>query len=196
MEPGGTAKLRITGSRNDAITAIREALPDDAIVRDQDDGVGRFAGDRIVMLIGTGRDRLMMSRGNWRLMKTLEENPQLEISFEDRKGGCTVRMKAAEIPKAGLGSIVGGAVTNALTIGILVVAYHMFQDMEIDKAKVAGISAGGGTLWAVVAHFWPKKRDDALDKTIRGALRPMLAPKKPKKKKHKDKDDAASNAEA
>lgn len=195
MEAGATAKLRITGSKDDAMAAIREALPDDTIVRDQDDGVGRFAGERVVMLIGTGADRLMMSRGNWRLMKTLEDAPQLEITFRTTAAGCTVSMKAAEAEKTTAGSLLWSTLTNALTVAALIVAYHMFQDLELEPARVAGLSLGAGVFWTAAAHYWPRKRDDGLDKAVRAALRPMLREKKKKKKKKdkkKSEDKAAS----
>lgn len=187
MEPGATSTLRVTGSPQDAIAAIKEALPDDAIVRDEDDGVGRFAGDRVVMLIGIDGNRLMMARGSWRRMKDLEDKPELDITIEETKDGCKVRMKAAEAPKATVQSHAWSVVSNGATVAMVVVAYHMFQDLEIDVALVAGMSAGGGVLFTAVSHFWPKKKDEGLAKTVRAALRPML--KKKKKKKPEPAED-------
>lgn len=200
MDPGTKAKLRLTASKEDAIAAIRASLPDDAIVRDQDDGIGRFAGERVVMLIGAGGAHLMMSRGNWRLMKTLEESPQLDITIEETKGGCTVELMLAEPKQATLGTHARSVLSNGVTLAVLVVAYHMYQDLEVDPATVAAISLGGGALWTAVAHFWPTKRDDGLDKTVRVALHPMRVPKKRKKKKKKDTDlegeDASTDVSA
>jgi hypothetical protein len=65
-----------------------------------------------------------------------------------------------------------------ITIGAVVVAYHMFQSIPVDYGKVAIIAAVGAVAWSLIGHFVPKKPDRGLEGLVRDALAPMVAKKK------------------
>ncbi len=175
MEGPRTSELRLAGSKTQALAAIREALPGDAVVRGEDDAVGRFASERTVMIIGRGERRLMLFQGGWRLVKAREGKPQLEVEFVEGAPGVRVRLTRGAVDKVSLRSRVLDVAGNVATVAILVVAYHLFQDIPIDNVVVATIGAGGGLAWSAVAHFWPKPEDAGLEGMVRGALQSMVA---------------------
>lgn len=168
--------LNVSTSPAEAVTAIRQALPEDAIVRDEDDGIGRFASERVVMLVGRGGKKLGLWRGGWRLVREREETPHLEVELADAEGGATARLVERPEEPPGLGGRAMGAVSNMVTVAAVVVAYHLFRGLEVDVSMVAIIGVCGGLLWSVVAHFWPQQRDRGLRTLVREALAPLGAP--------------------
>jgi hypothetical protein len=170
MDAPAPTKLRIRGSRDDVIAAIREALPKDAIVRDEDDGVGRFAGERTVVVVGRGKHKLSLFQGNWRLVKAREENPHLLVKLDDGKKGLVARLVPGKVERPTVASQVTGLVANAATVALVVVAYHMFRDLPIDRGQVVAIGVGGGVLWTLASRVLARKPAMGLDTVVRDAL--------------------------
>lgn len=179
--------LTLTASREDALQALLDALPKDAVIRDEDDGVGRFAGQRTVAIIGRSRNRVMLFEGGWGSIKQrLEEpRPTVDVVFEEREKGVKVRITAEPPQKTGPRDYIYNVVNNGLVVAVAVVAYYWFKSIPIDYALVAGIGAGGGLLWTVVTAFMPTKEVPGPDDLVRKALAPMVKKKKKKKKKAK-----------
>jgi hypothetical protein len=173
MEASARSKLHLAASKDEAIAALREALPKDAIVRDEDDGIGRFAGERTVMIIGEGRDQLKLYQGNWRLVKAKDDEPQLRVKFKTKGERLTVRLQRGAIEQPGPGAVLMGLITNVVTVIVVVVAYHMFREIPIDKNQVGAIGIGGGVVWTAIARFWPKKPAAGLDDMVLAALAPL-----------------------
>jgi hypothetical protein len=171
------AELRLTGSREDAVDAIVAALPKDAIVRNDDDGVGRFAGERTLVIMSPDQERLSMFRGSWGTIKTRLETPQLEVALVRRDGGLTAKLAHAPEKPPGIGSHVTDLLSQSVTVGAVVVAYHMFQSIPMDYTKIAIIALVGGAAWSLIGHFVPKKPDRGLEGLVRDALAPLVAPK-------------------
>jgi hypothetical protein len=91
----------------------------------------------------------------------------------------------------GLASHLTDVLSQSVTLGAVVVAYHMFQSIPMDYGKIAILAIVGGIAWSLVGHFVPKKRDRGLEGMVRDALAPMAA-KKPSKKAQET--DAAKEA--
>jgi hypothetical protein len=187
------AKLRLKGSNEEAIDAIVGALPSDAIVRNEDDGVGRFAGERTLVIVGPNRERLMMFRGSWGNIKGRLETPQLDVVFERREGGVTAKLVREEVKPPSIGSHVTDVLSQSLTVALIVVAYHMFQSMEMDYGRIAIIAVVGGVAWSLIGHFMPKKEDRGLERLVHEALKPLVV--KPKKAESPEKRENAEQPE-
>jgi hypothetical protein len=181
VEPVRT-KLRLKISRDEAAKAILDGLPEDAIVKDEDDAIGRFAADRVLVIVSRGHRRLMMFHGSWGSMKRRLDEPHLDVTIEDGAKGAIVSL-AREAEKAPtLFSRLSDFVGQAVTIGAIAVAYYWFRSMEIDKQTVAIAAGGGAVLWSAVAHFSPKKKESGLYDYVRSSLKPHRIKKKKKKK--------------
>lgn len=192
-----TSELRLSASKDQAVQAIRKALPGDAVVRGEDDGVGRFASDRTVMIVGRGEKRLMLFQGSWRFVKARESKPQLDVVFEEGDDGLSVRLTRAATKKTGGASRVIEVVGNMATVAALVIAYYWFRKIPLDQTMVIGIAVGGGLAWTLVARFWPKKENAGLEGMVRRALRPLLAETEPSAEVDAEKvDDGADEANA
>ncbi len=175
MDGPQVSELRLTGSAEDAVAAIRDRLPSDAVVRGEDDGVGRFASDRVVMLVGRGNRRLQLFQGSWRFVKAREGKPQLDVELADGDGGVIAKLTRTPTRKPGPLSHLTNLVGNMATVGALVAAYHLFRKIPLDYDLVVGIGAGGGLVWSAIAWFWPKKENAGLEGMVRRALGPLEA---------------------
>ena len=185
--------MKLSVPREDAVRAVLEGLPKDAIVREEDDGLGRFAGDRTVVIVARGRSRLLMFRATYGSIKGRLETPQLDVVFEDKKKGVLARVTPETIAKPTIASHLMGFVGNAVTVAALVVAYFFLQKQPVDVPLTAAIGGGGGLLWSVVAAFMPKSVDTSLDRVVRDALAPMAVQRKAARAKD-DEPDAADPA--
>ena len=168
-----SAELKLTGSKDEALDAIVAALPKEAIVRDEDDGVGRFAGERTLAIVGQGRERVLLFRGSWGALKTRLDKGQVEVAFETREGGVTAKITREPQQPPGASAHLTNFVSQMITVGAIVVAIHLWQSIEIDYGKVAIIAAIGAAAWSLIAHFVPKKEDRGLEGLVRDALGPM-----------------------
>lgn len=198
MSSSDASELSLTVSREQALQALLDALPKDAVVRDEDDGVGRFAGQRTVAVVSRHRSRVMLFEGTWGTIKPRLDQPHVDVVFEGE--GSTVVARITKEPQAppGIGSHLGEFVNRALTVAVLVVAYYWWKSIPIDYPMVAAIAGGGGVAWTVAAMFMPKKEVPGLDDLVRKALAPLKKKKKKKGKKTKqaDAEEAASEEAA
>lgn len=169
------SEFQLSVAKDEAFEAVLGALPKDAVVRDDDDGVGRFAGPRTVAVIGIGRRRISLYEGTWGVVKGQLDDPPLEVEFEERDEGVTVRIKKAPEKKRGLGSYLSDILGQMVTVAAIVVAYHFVRSIPIDKAWVAGISAVGGLAWFAIGFVLPKKKERSLEDLVRDALSPLSA---------------------
>lgn len=169
--------MRLHASTADAVEAVLEALPKDAIVRDEDDGVGRFAGNRMLVIVARDRARLSMFRGTYGSIKARLETPHLDVTFAQKKKGLVVRLVPETIAEPTLASHVGSLVGNVVTVGALVVAYFFVRRLPVDTTMTALVALAGGAAWSAIAHFMPKTTDHGLERLVRDALEPMSAPK-------------------
>jgi len=181
MSSPTSSKMRVAASREEAVKAVLDALPKDALVREEDDGVGRFAGNRTVVIIPRGRARLLMFQGSFGSIKSRLERPHLDVTFEEKKKGLLVRLVPETIEKPTLGSHVGGLVGNVVTVGALVVAYFFWRSEPVDTTMTAIIAVAGGAAWSGIAYFMPTKTDRSLERLVQDALEPLAAPAKPPK---------------
>ena len=188
-------KLRLKGSREDAVKLILDNLPKDSIVRGEDDGVGRFAGERTLVIVGRGEKRLMLFSGTYGSIKGRLEEPHLDVQFEEGEGGTTVRLVREPEKKPSLVARVFDLIGYIITVAAVVVAYHLFRKLEIDTQRTALVSVAGGLAWAAIAHYMPKREDVGLQEVVTKALAPITRKKKPKKPAEeappKADDDAA-----
>jgi hypothetical protein len=183
------SKLRVEGTASEAIDAVIEGLPKDAIVRGEDDGVGRFAGDRTLVIRDKDGDRLLMFRGSFGTIKSRLHDPQLDVLFKTGKRGVTVRLRREDTPAKTLSTHVMDLLGQMLTVAILVIAYHIFRQIPIDRMLTAGIAVVGGGAWFAFTLLRPRKPNTELEDLVRKALEPMT-------RKDKDKDDEDDAAEA
>lgn len=194
MSSNDASELSLTVSQEEALQALLDAMPKDAVVRDEDDGVGRFAGERTVAIIGRRRDRLMLFEGTWGSIKPRLDHPHVDVVFEGADQGVIARLTKEPQAPPGLGAHVGEFVNRALTVAVAVVAYYWWKSIPIDYPMIAAIAGGGGVAWTVVAMFLPKKEVRGLDDLARDALAPLVKKKKKKKKGKKTKSEKAEAA--
>ncbi len=145
------------------------------MVRDIDDGVGRFAAERTVALWSPGKKRVLLFRGTWRDVKNREEDPQVEVAFDTVAQGVIARVTPEPEQKKGLKSYIGDLLSQIVTVAALVVAYHWWREIPLDNALVAAISVGGGVVWSAIGYFAPKGKDHGLEAMVRRALEPLAA---------------------
>lgn len=176
-----TSKVRLKVGVDEARQAILDALPDDALIRDEDDGVGRFAGSRTVVIVNRKRDRLMMFHGSYGSIKQRFEDPHLDVVFDTSKERVVVRLKREEArPPSAIGRAFD-VLGYVATVGIVLYAYYNFTKTEIDTQRIALVAVAGGLAWAAIAHYLPKRDDLNLYELVDKALTPHKAPKKKKK---------------
>lgn len=173
----GSSKLRLAASTEDAVKAVLDALPKDAIVREEDDGIGRFAGNRLLVIVARGRARLAMFQGTYGSIKARLETPHLDVTFAQKKKGLVVRLTPETIAKPTLASHAWSFLANVVTVGALVVAYFFVRRLPVDTTMTALVALGGGAAWSAIAHFMPKTIDRRLERIVHDALEPMSAPK-------------------
>lgn len=174
-------KLRLQGEIDDAMQAILEALPKDAIVRDTDDGVGRFAGERTLVIVDKAHHRLSMFRGSYGSIKGRFDAPDLDVVFEPGDRKLVARLTPADVKKPTLVSRVLDLVGNVVTVGAILVAYYMVRSLEVDKQRVAIVAVVGGVAWSAIAHYMPKRENLDLQNLVTEALQPITIKKKKKK---------------
>jgi len=177
----GPPELTLSASKDEALQAILAALPKDAVVRAEDDGVGRFAGQRTVAIIGRNDDRVLLFEGTWGTLKPRLDDPQLEVAFEERDGAGTVARirREAPQPKSSGTAVVGDLLNRGLTVAVLVVGYFWVRSQPIDVQLTVTISVLGGLAWTVIAFLMPKKEDRGLEGRIRDALAPLTVEDEP-----------------
>jgi hypothetical protein len=154
--------------------------------------VGRFAGERTLVVVGDARQRLMMFRGTWGAIKKRLDDPQLEVTFEPNEGGCTAKLKREPEPKPTAVSRAGDFLSQAVTIAAVVVAYHFVRSLQVDYARTAMIAVGGAVAWSLIGYFFPGKPNPGLQDLVDEALAPLKA--KPKKKPKAKADEDARPA--
>jgi hypothetical protein len=166
-----TSELRLTVPREEAIKTILDALPKDAVVRGEDDGVGRFAGERTLVIVGRGETRLMMFQGTWGSMKPRLDEPQLDVVFDGDK---VVRLIREPEKKPSMASHLWELLSQMLTVAAVVVAYHFVRSIPVDVPRTVMIAVIGGLVWSVIGLFLPKKEDRSLETVVRSALAPVV----------------------
>lgn len=166
-----TSELRLTVSKEEAIKAILDALPKDAVVRGEDDGVGRFAGERTLVVVGRGETRLMLFQGTWGSMKARLDKPQLDVVFE---GDTVVRLTREPEKKPSMASHLWELLSQMVTVAAVVVAYHFVRSIPVDVPRTVIIAVIGGLAWSAIGLFLPKKEDRGLDTLVRSALAPIV----------------------
>lgn len=170
-----TIELRLAASADEALKSLLDALPKDAVVRDVDDGAGRFAAERTVALLAPGKRRIMLFQGTWKEVSEREEQAMLEVVFDSVEQGVIARLTPEPERTKGARSHIGDLVSQAVTVGALVVAYHWWREIPIDTMLTVGIAVGGGVAWSVIGRFLPKSEERNLEELVRGALAPLEA---------------------
>lgn len=184
------SKIRLEGTVSEAIEAVIEALPKDAIVRGEDDGVGRFAGDRTLVIRGKDGDRLLMFHGSFGSIKSRLHDPHVDVLFKTGKKGLTARLRREQVPPKTILAHIMDLLGQMLTVAIIVIVYHIVRGLPIDRMLTGGIAAGGGAaLWGFT--LWrSRKPDTELEDLVRKALEPMT------RKSDEDEDEKADDAAA
>ena len=163
-----TETIAWAGTKEAATKAILDAMPKDVIVRGEDDGVGRFAGERILVLVGP--ERLHLFEGSWSALKTRLDDPQLEVTLEGDDGDVSVKLHKEKLEAKGPSSIVLDFVWNAATVAAVVVAYHFVRKIPVDVTLTAIIGAAGGVIWTLIARRMASETTAGLDTRVREAL--------------------------
>ena len=166
-------KVRLTGEMRDAVEAVLEALPSDAVVRGEEDGVGRYAGERVVVVKGRDGDRLAMFRGSYGSIKTRLDEPHLDVLFRVSKNGLSARMRREEERKKSIGTHIMDVLGSIATVAVIVIVYHMVMSKPLDRMLTGIISVIGGVAWSAFTIFRPKKKDTYLEDLVKEALKPM-----------------------
>ena len=146
----------VTGPLEVAIGRVREALGADLIVRDEEDGLGRFAGERPVMFIGKGGKSLKLLRGSWGDLKERVEQPMVEIRFGPEGDSMPVEVERVEKPGAepsAIGRAIGDFLSTAILVAAAIYALNTFRGQSIDYTKMAMIVAGASALYVAAKHF-------------------------------------------
>ncbi|MCH9680069.1 MAG: hypothetical protein K0V04_01445 [Deltaproteobacteria bacterium] len=175
MANGNVSELRLAADLGEVRQALVDALPKTVIVRDEDDGVGSFAGERAVMMVGHGGTRLMLFNGSWRSIKSRLDDPHVDVELETVAQGVVAKITAEPTKPRGISSHIGDFVSQVITIAALVVAYHYLRSIPVDYAFVAMLAVGGGAVWSVIGRFMPTKEIPGLDDVVLGALQPLAA---------------------
>lgn len=184
------SKLRLSVDIDEARQAILDELPEDTIVREEDDGVGRFAGARTLVIIGRRRERLLIFNGTYGTIKSRFENPHLDVVFDTSKSPLVVKLVREEPKPPSAAARIFDLLGYVATVGALLVAYYTFQKLEMDWPRIGLVALGGGIGWAAIAHYMPKREDISLLETVTKALKPVTIKKKKKKAKPVEGEDA------
>lgn len=140
----------------DAIGRLREALGDDVIVREEEDGLGRFAGERPIMLVGRRGESVKLLRGSWGDLKSRTEEPMVEVKLSESEG--KTRVEVHRVEKAGAEPspavrIAGEFVSTAILIAAAIYAFNTWRGLAIDYTKMAMVVGGATTLYVVAKQF-------------------------------------------
>jgi len=193
------SKVRLSVGVDEARQAILDALPKDAIVREEDDGVGRFAGQRTLVILGRSADRMLLFHGTYGAVKRHFEDPHLDVVFDTSKSRVVAKLirqaPASPSAVARFFDVAGyiGAVAAVLF------AYYSIRSIPFDNQRIALVAGIGGIAWALVANALPKSDDETLFKMVDEALKPFAVAKKKKKKAESASDasdDPAADADA
>lgn len=190
-------KMRLTVGIEEAAQAVLDGLPEDAIVRGYDDGVGRYAGERVLVVVGRGKKKLQLFRGTYGGLKRRLDKGMLEVDFEEDDRGRVVAHLTQEPPATkSVVSHAMGLVLNIATIALVVFAYHNIRGLEMDNERTALVSVLGGVVWSAFGWFGPKRKDDGLLGVAKSALKPHKRKKaKPAKADAEDEGDAEAQVE-
>ncbi len=180
--------------RSEAIDAVVAALPSDAIVREEDDGVGRFAGERTVAIHARDGLRLLLFHGTSGEIQPRDEEGQVEVAFRNGPDGAIARITVEAPPVEGRSSKIGDFISQTISVAALVVAFHWWRDIPLNYALVAGIAVAGGLIWSVVASFMPKPEPPKLDQMVRDALAPLAAESDAEDSDSEDSDSEDSDS--
>jgi hypothetical protein len=147
----------VQGPLEVAVGRVRDALGADVIVRDEEDGLGRFAGERPIMFIGRGGKTLKLLRGSWGDLKGRVEEPMVEIRFGAE--GSPLPVEVERVEKAGaepstLGRLLGDFVSTAILIAAAIYALNTFRGQGVDYTKMAMIVTGASALYVAAKHFF------------------------------------------
>lgn len=144
------SELRLRGSIEEAVQAILDSLPKLAIVRDEDDGVGKYAGQRTVVIVGTGRERLLLFDDSFGNIRPRLDKGQVEVSFRtDEDGTVVARIESEPVSPPGPGTYVMDVVQNGITVAAVMAGYYWLRSMPMDYTLLAGVGLGGGVVWTV-----------------------------------------------
>ncbi len=189
-----SSELSLRASKEDAMQAVLDALPKDAVVRAEDDGVGRFAGQRTIAIVSRDESRLMLFEGSWGDLKPRLDDAQVEVAFKGDSSPVVARIKREAVePKAGSGALIGDLLNRGLTVAVLVVAYHWVREIPIDTQLTITIAVLGGLAWSVIAFLIPKKEDRGLEGKVRDALAPLVIEAEEDDDDDDDESKSASN---
>lgn len=176
------SKVRLSVGLDEARQAILDALPKDTIVREEDDGVGRYAGSRTLVIIGRRRERLMMFHGTYGDIKRRFEEPDLDVVFDTSKDKLAAKLVRVEAKPPGLVARGFDLLGYIATVAAVLVTYYMIRSIPMDNQRIGLVAVGGGIGWAAIAHYMPKRADLSLYEVVDKALKPHAIAKKKKKK--------------
>ncbi|MCA9648465.1 MAG: hypothetical protein H6712_11480 [Myxococcales bacterium] len=185
MSSPQVTELRLAATKEEALQAILAELPKLAIVRDEEDGVGKYAGVRTVAILGTDRDRLLLFDDAFANIKSRLDadriEGQVEVSLQQVPQGTVARIKEQPVAPRGAAGLVMDFVQNGITVAAVYAGYHWIKSIPIDYAMLAGVGAGGGAVWTALAVTLGKrggkgkKEDEGLASLVRRGLRPLQA---------------------
>lgn len=172
------SELRLRGSIEQAVQAILDSLPKLAIVRDEDDGVGKYAGQRTVVIVGTGRERLLLFDDSFGNIRPRLDKGQVEVSFRtDDDGTVLARIESEPVSPPGPATYVMDVVQNGITVAAVMAGYYWLRSMPMDYTLLAGVGLGGGVVWTVATLALARKGDGkAEDKGLIALVPKALAP--------------------
>jgi hypothetical protein len=181
-------KLRLTGEIRDGVEAILEALPSDAVIRGEEDGVGRYAGERVLVVKTRDGDRLLMFRGSYGSLKSRLDEPHLDVLFRVGNNGLSARLRREQERKKSIGTHIMDVLGSIATVAVIVIVYHMVMSEPLDRTLTAIISVIGGLAWSGFTIFRPKRKDTYLEDLVKEALKPL-------ERKEDDADEDADEDE-
>lgn len=160
-----TEELTSAHGPEELMPLILEGLGREVIVRDEEDGVGRFAGVRPVALVRRDQLGAAFLHGPYSELKKRVEDPMLTLSIEPGDGGSKVRLEyrppSEPSAAAKLGEFVGDVVTAALTIAVLAYAVNRFRGLDVDTTRLALIAGGGALAYGVLKRFLGGEEEQA-----------------------------------
>lgn len=152
-----STQMTVDGSVETTYAKILEALREGAIIRDEEDGVGRFAGVRTVVMQGRRGDRLLLMRGAWSELKKRVEDPMLVVELHAEGSQTRVELHG-DPPKEPSGAekaihMLSDVVSVALLIGALAYAVNTIRGLGVDWPRLGMIAGGGAVLYTVAKQF-------------------------------------------